>query len=384
MKITLHKYISREIWPTFLASLFVAVFVILATEMLSVTELIVNRGVYTGHVARMILYLLPDVVSFALPAAGLMAVVVSFLRLSADSEIIAMKSSGISLYQMLPPVLVFSLAGLVISTSVGMIAVPWGNRSFKDLIFQIGESKADLGIKERVFCEPFDNVVFYVKSFSSRERVMEDIFVVDRRDSQATNTIIAEHGRVVPQPKKRSIVLHFSDGTIFNVDKDLDSARAIEFKRYDLNIGLEDIMAALASRKKDPKEMSVRELAGELDDRGAAGKMRRNEIMIELMEKFAFPVAVFLMGVIGVPLGAQMRAGGRSAGIGVSLVVFLVYYICVAAMRSLCETGAVSPAAGVWIPDAFLVAAGVFLFRRAARERPLGFLFLFEPGGRTR
>jgi len=164
MKLTLYKYIVNEIWPMFLASLFVSVFIIVATRMLSIMELIVNRGVNAGHVGKMLLYLIPDIVIFALPAVSLMAVVVAFLRLSADSEIISLKSSGISLYQMLPPVVTLSFVAFVISLSVGIIAVPWGNRSFKDVIFQIAESKAELGIKERIFCEPFDGVIFYVNS----------------------------------------------------------------------------------------------------------------------------------------------------------------------------------------------------------------------------
>ena len=99
----------------------------------------------------MVLYSLPDFVVFALPAVSLMSVVLAFLRLSADSEIIALKSCGISLYQMLPTVVVLSIVGLLLTAFISIYAVPWGNNSFKDLVFQIAESKADLGIKERIF-----------------------------------------------------------------------------------------------------------------------------------------------------------------------------------------------------------------------------------------
>ena len=98
---TLYKYIGNEIWPTFVASLFVSVFIVLATKMVSITELIVSRGVKASQVFWMLVFLLPDIVAFALPAATLIAVVVAFLRLSADSEIIALEASGVSLYQML-------------------------------------------------------------------------------------------------------------------------------------------------------------------------------------------------------------------------------------------------------------------------------------------
>lgn len=373
MKLTLYKYIVNEIWPMFLASLFVSVFIIVASRMLSIMELIVNRGVNAGHVGKMLLYLIPDIVMFALPAVSLMAVVVAFLRLSADSEIISLKSSGISLYQMLPPVVILSFVALLISFSVGIIAVPWGNRSFKDVIFQIAESKADLGIKERIFCEPFNDVVFYVNSYSTRDRDMKDVFVVDSRDAKITNTIIAKEGRILSYPQQRIITLHFLKGTISTVEKNLDSARSIKFDVYDMNIGLKDIISALASRKKAPKELSVKELMEQINI-SPKGELKYNEMMIELLEKFSIPIAVFLMGIIGVPLGVQIRSKGRSAGIGISLVVFLVYYMCLAGMRSICETGNLSPKFGVWIPSIFLFISCIYLLKRVANERSINFL----------
>lgn len=373
MKLTLYRYIIHEIWPTFMATLTVAVFIMVAARMLSITEMIVNRGVFVGYVVRMILYLLPDIIAFALPAASLISVVVAFLRLSADSEIIALKASGVSLYQILPPVLFLSAVGFVVSLAIGVLAVPWGNTSFKDLVFEIAQSKGDLGIKERVFCEPFDDVVFYVNHFSAREGLMRDVFVVDRRDKRVTNNIIAGEGRILMYPRERIITLHFQQGTIFMVDKKLESARSIQFTTYDLNIGLKDIMAALASREKAPKEMKPREMWHYLRSH-PKGETRHNEMMIEFMEKWALPVGVFLMGLVGVPLGAQLRGRGRSAGVGLGLGVFLMYYICLAGMRSICETGVIAPAWGVWMPDLLLLMACVYLIRRVAHERPLHFL----------
>ena len=373
MKLTLYKYIVNEIWPMFLASLFVSAFIIVATRMLSIMELIVNRGVNAGHVGKMLLYLIPDIVIFALPAVSLMAVVVAFLRLSADSEIISLKSSGISLYQMLPPVVMLSFVALVISLLVGIIAVPWGNRSFKDVIFQIAESKAELGIKERIFCEPFNGVIFYVNSYSTRDKDMKDVFVVDRRDAKITNTIIAEEGKILSYPQQTIITLHCLKGTVSTVEKNLDSARSIKFDVYDMNIGLKDIMSALTSRKKAPKELSVNELIEQINI-SSKGELKYNEMMIELLEKFSIPIAVFLMGIIGVPLGVQIRSRGRSAGIGISLVVFLVYYMCLAGMRSICETGNLSPKFGVWIPSIFLFISCIYLLKRVANERSINFL----------
>lgn len=341
--------------------------------MLSITELIVTRGVQLSQVAGMVLFLLPDILTFALPAVTLMSVVVAFLRLSADSEIIAMKSSGISLYQMLPPVIFFSFLAFLACLTISAFAAPWGNRSFKDLLFKIAETKADLGIKERIFCEPFGNLVFYVNNFSREQRLLKDVFVVDRRDEEMTNTIVSDAAQIIPRPAERTITLLFMKGTIFLVEKNLEASRTIKFNTYALNIGLKDVLANLASRRKAPHELSVTQLIAQLKSTPGTDK-EYNRIMRELLEKLSIPLAVFFMGIIGVPLGAQIRGRGRSTGVSISLMVFSLFYLFLMIIRSISSTGAVSPAFGVWIPDLFLIVSTIYLLRRASSERPIHLL----------
>ncbi len=373
MKLTLQKYIFNEIWPTFLTILTVFAFIVVATRMLTISEWVINRGVHPGQVFKLIFYLFPGIIFFALPAAALMAVFIAFIRLSSDNEILALKSSGISLFQMLPTVLLVSFVSFLIAIFLAVFGSPWGNGSFKDMVFQIAQSKADLAIKERIFCEPFENLTFYINSFSTHEGVMKDVFVVDRRDPQTTNTIVAEEARVLSNPKWRTITLGFLNGTIFMVDKDFQSARTLKFDTYNLNIGLHDIMKAVSSRKKSPKEMSIRELKDTLKNE-TKGEVSYNVTLIKLLEKLSIPLAVFLMGIIGVPLGAQLRSGGRSVGIVVGIVIFLIYYMFLGGVRSLCETGAVSPLVGVWLPDLFLLISCLYLWRRASKDRSINIL----------
>jgi len=191
--------------------------------------------------------------------------------------------------------------------------------------------------------------------------------VVDKRDQGFVNTIIAKEGRIFSRPDEKMISLHFMNGTIFMVSKDLESARTIKFNTYDLNIGLKDIMAAVASRKKKPREMSVSELTERLK-KLEKGEGKYYNMIIQLLEKFTIPLAVFLMGIIGVPLGAQMKARGRSSGIGVSLLIFLIYYMCLAGVRSICETGTITPVIGVWIPNVFLLITCFFFFWRVGKR----------------
>jgi lipopolysaccharide export system permease protein len=369
-KATLYKYIFHEIWPSFVASLVLLVFVVLAAQMLSITELIVSRGVKISHVARMMSYLIPEMILFALPASSLIAVTVAFLRLSADNEVTAIKACGVSVYQLVPPVAVLSAGAFCIALFVGLYGVSWGNRSFKNLLFEIAQSRADLGVKERVFSEPFEGVMFYINEISEQENLLKNVFVMDRRDKKVTNTIMAQEAMILSRPDRQMISLRFTNGTIFVVDKDLESSRTIEFKTYDLNVDLADILAGLTERQEKPKEMSIGALIHNLMEQKNKGP-DYNKMMIELLERTTLPIAVFLMGIIGVPLGTQLRGGGRSAGVGASLVVFLIYYLCLAGAKSMSEGGAVPPGLGMWIPNAFLGFICIILFWAARRERSI-------------
>jgi lipopolysaccharide export system permease protein len=372
LKLTLHKYIFHEIWPTLLASLAVFLFIVLAARMLNLAEWMINHGVHPFQLARMIFYLLPGMILFALPAVLLMAVFVAFHRLSNDNELQAIKSSGISLYQMLPSVVLISLAGFLAALFLSSSAGPWGRKSFKDFVFMIAHSRADLGIQERVFCEPFKGITFYVSNFAPKERAMKDVFLVDRRDPAVATTIVAREGRIDSREDLRLITVRFLDGTIFMEDKKQEEGRTITFSTYDLGIGLDDIMPALAGREKDPKEMSFEELRNGLKGPPKQDS-RQPEILLELMERFSIPFAVFLMGLIGAPLGAQLRVGGRLVGIVVSLMIFLFYYLLLVGVRSIGETGFLSPAVGSWLPVLFLLSACLYLMKRSEKEKSMAF-----------
>ena len=178
---------------------------------------------------------------------------------------------------------------------------------------------------------------------------------------------MAKEVRILPDPESRTVTFVFLDGTYSHVDKGFSGGR---FGRLSLSIGMDKMMDSDTSGDKDPEEMSIRELTN-LIEREEKGGQGYNTALVNLLEKFSIPLAVFLMGIIGVPLGAQLRSGGRTVGIVVGLIVFLLYYIFLAAVRNLCETGFVTPFVGIWAPDLFLLISCLYLWHRAIKERPI-------------
>ncbi len=366
----LFRYIAGEIWPIFFVSLLISIFIVITTRMFSLIEMVVSHGAHISHIIKIMIYLVPEVLLFSFPAATLISVLIAFLRLSSDNEIIALKASGISLYHIMPPVIALSLGACIISFIIAMSAVPWGNRSLRKIVFQIVKEKADVGIKERVFCEPFKGITFYVRHFSAQQRLMNGVFVVDKRDKTEVNTIIARQGEIINWPKKKNtITFHFVNGTIFSTDKDFNSIRTINFRTYDLNLQLKDIAQGQSLRIK-PKEMGIKQLLREIK-RNDLPRIKHNLAVIELMERLSIPIGVFLMGIIGAPLGMQIKVKTRSMGIGIGLAVFFLYYMLLAGAKSICETGAVHPVFGMCIPDLFLLVASIYFIRLSAEDREI-------------
>jgi len=337
------------------------------------TDLLVNQRVNPGQILKIILCLFPQAILFSMPAVCLMSVLLAFIRLSADNEIMALNASGISLFQIMAPVIFFSFICYIFASIIAIYWVPWGNSSYRDVIFRIVKSKADVAIKGRIFYEPFDNVVFYVNSFSSKERTMKDLFVVDRQDQQVTATIVAKKGKIIPSNGSDIVTIHFMDGTIFTNEMDFNKARTIKFDTYDLNIDLRDVMSSMVSREKEPKEMYISELIENLK-KSRDKSINSNLIRINLFEMFSIPLATFILGLIGAPLGAHVKGRGYTKGIIVSLIIFLAYYISLMGVRYISEIGILAPPIGVWIPVFFLLFICAYLLIQATNYRPLDFL----------
>src|SRR5262245_57781188 len=105
----LHRYIFREVVTPFLLGLGIFTFVLLIARLLKLIEMVVNRGLPATQILELLGYLLPAFLEVTVPMAMLLAILIAFGRLSADSEMVAMRSSGLSIYQLAPPVALFVL-----------------------------------------------------------------------------------------------------------------------------------------------------------------------------------------------------------------------------------------------------------------------------------
>jgi lipopolysaccharide export system permease protein len=360
----LHRYLLREIAVPFLLGLVTFTAILLAGRFMKLAELVVVKGVPFRDLLRLILYLLPGFALFSLPMAFLLAVLMAFGRLSADSEITALKAGGIGLHQLLPPVLLFAGLVTLATTFVSVYAIPWGNTSFKELLFRDIEQRATVGLREKVFNADFPGVVIYADRLDDRQHTMEQVIIQDERDTADATTIFAERGQLAADAARHSLQVHLINGTIHRRPGTRDY-RLVSFQTYDLRLNL----------ARDPKkftrsesDLTLAELLVNARSPQLARRLQR-EMHVEYHRRFALPFASFVFALVGVPLGIQNQRTGKGAGFAVSIGVFVLYYVLFVAAKTLGERGLLPPGPALWLPNLLLGGVGLYLFWQTTQER---------------
>jgi lipopolysaccharide export system permease protein len=367
MRKTAYLYILKESLPIFFIGLLTFTLILLMDKILKLIELIVS-GVSIWHILNLLLFIFPSFLIFTIPIAFLLGTLLSFGRLSGDSEITAFKASGMSLYQLFLPISLFSLSAYLFTMFLVFYGLPWGNRGFMATLYLIAQSKADIDIKERVFNDVFNGLVVYVDKVPIQGKKMEGVLIYDERKKETLNTIFAREGFLVSNPGDKEIVLRLLDGDIHRFEPKTRTYQKMKFDAYDLKLELGKSLDAWGARLKD-REMS----SGEIGE-----KMRKMKILgqdttsqeVELHKRYAIPFACIVFGLIGVPLGIQPRRSARSYGFILTILIILGYYMSLTASEILAIRKIIPPFLAGWMPNLLFTVLGAYLLVKAANESP--------------
>jgi lipopolysaccharide export system permease protein len=372
----LHRYIFYELASPFALGLLIFTFILLMNKILRLVDLLINKGVSLGEVFTLIWYLMPSFLVLTLPMSILLAILIALGKFSSDAELMAMKASGVSLYQMLPPFALLCAFGFAVTNLLTLYLLPKGNYAFRTELVEIAKRHSEANLEEGIFIDTFDGFVLYINSFDKEEAQVHGIFLIDKRDTKQQTVIVAQTATIIADQNSTTIFFKLQDGTIHRFDpKSLHYEYAL-FNNYDMNIPLQDIDDDEPFRIKY-KEMEIGALWA-LSKERQEKKSSAIKINVEIQKRLSYPFACLVFGILGVSVGSFWRRGGRSYGFILSLVIVFVYYICMNLGENLARSGAVFTIIGVWLPNILLGGAGLYLFRKAAREKPLPFLVWSE------
>lgn len=369
----IQRYLLKETAFPMLLGLVVFTFVLLLGRLLKLVELVINKGIPLLDIAQLFLSILPSFLVLTIPLAFLLGVMLGFGRLSADREILALKSSGVSLYQMAKPILLLSLPACLLTAAMTLYLRPASETFFRQQLFDIAASHASVGLQPQVFNDEFDGLVLYANQIDDRSGIMRQVFISDERDSSAPTIIIAEKGRLISDSLNQKLLLRLEKGSMHRQPQSKGTSaeestyQVLGFSSYDVNLDLEKQTTATKQRRRKNKEFSLAELYSAIE---TAPSKKRQGLLAELHTRLVVPAAPLLFALLGVPLGIQPHRSGRGGNFALALGIFLCYYLLLSFADTL-VADAGWPAVALWIPNFCFLFSGLYLLHRAAIERPV-------------
>ena len=355
---TLDRYVIREILPPMLLALLIFTFLLTLPPFMQHLENLLAKGAGVTTVARLLWTLVPQALGLTIPMALLVGILVGLGRLSADREAVAILACGISPYRLLRPIGTLSLAAALATLYVMIVAIPDANRTFLAITFDIVSKRVESDVRPRVFFEDFPGWVLYAgDEAAARQPGWRRLVVADTSREASIQMYFAERGRLAIDRVKRTVDLVLGNGTRYTTGKpgETDTMRFEEEIAVKLNP--ESVFPAV-NIQKGPNEKTLRELREDAAKKVRDGISPHPEI-IAFQQKFSFPVACLVFGVIGLALGLTVARDGKLAGFVVGVVVIFAYYVVMFLAESMTKGHYLNAHLSRWVPNIVLGAFGI-------------------------
>ena len=369
-----YRYLVREqLIP--LAVCFFGLCVILITgRMMQLMQILFGSSVTVLDLFELILFTMPKLILFALPMATLVGILMGFLRLTSDNELLVMRASGVKFTQFLPPVLSVVLLMTGISLFSAIHIMPYTNTLFRLKLNSIGRAALPALLTERAFINFIPGMIFFFQSVDPTQLTLQGIFVEDEREPKVQSTIVAERGQIVYQQERDLLVIKIMSGVITRVHEDFKNAQTVAFQEYELPFRLDELSRTAGGRPRGRSEMSLTELWQATHDMENLTTRESIRYAMEMHQMLALPIGCLALGLLAPPLGSRFRQAHRMMGIMVGLSLFLGYYLVLSIGKGLAENGRLAPSLAIWMPNLLTLLLAVVLWVKTHRELPIALL----------
>ncbi|MCD6575194.1 LptF/LptG family permease [Candidatus Aerophobetes bacterium] len=350
----IHRYILKEtLWPFLFGFLFFN-FILFVGIIFDLTRLIFVENAPLLKVFKLIIFSLPSFFDIIIPVSLLFSILLSFGRLSANGEITAIRSSGISLLQTETPVIAFATCLTFISLLFSSFLTPWCNQMYKKTYQEILLTRPSLQLKEKTILN-IDDKKIYTFNLDRKKNIMRQIVLYEFLpfpNQKFPQISIARKGEVT----KEKVFL--SKVRLYRFDVNYRLTQYGEFEKQVIYLRQQNYKEK--KLKKESWDMTFAEIKTRLSEKNLPPEERR-KLEIDFQGRIAIPLATFIMCILGIPLGIKVERGDKSISLGISLIVVIAYYIFFLAGSFLSKAGLLSPFLGAWIPNFILFAFGIYL-----------------------
>ncbi len=361
----LTRYILAEVVSHAFLGGVLFTFVLFMRDLGRILELVVRDSASLGDATRIILYTLPNTLTVTIPMAVLVGILLGLSRLAADSEITAMRASGMGALSFVRIISLVSLAALGLGLLNSLYLAPRSASALLVLEGSLRSSQASFEVQPRVFYEDFKNYVLYIQDIrpAAGAALWQHVFLADLTDPASPRITTAEQAVVVNGTAQagdpQTLRLHLIDGAQHQISPtDPNQYTISTFGSSDLPIetgGQEDTHVG---RSDTPilaltlPQLWQQAHAGRLSDRTAT------LYRIEFNKRFSYPAACLVLMLVGVPLGLSSKRGGKSTGFVVTILLVFLYYFISSLGVAFAKTGKLSALFGVWGANLLFAIAG--------------------------
>ncbi len=363
---TLTRYILGEILSHGLIGCVIFTFILFMKELPRILEMVVHNSSTFASVVEVFLFSLPNFFMLTIPMAVLVGVLLGFSRLAADSEVIAMRASGLGIGYFVRVAGIVAVGGTLLGLVDSLVLAPRANQAILAMDKALA-TQASYSIEPRVFDEDFRNLVLYVQDVRSGTGAANwrQVFIADTTDPAAPMIITAASATVANENSRDSgqeLLMRLRDGTQHKTVA--DQPQQYDISTFDFTDRL------LTSGQQNGTHL------GRLDTNIYAMPMselwRRSHgpdgkrFLIEIHKRFAYPAACLVLMLVGVPLGTTSRRGGKSFAWIFTIILVFIYYLLSSTGIALGKQNWISAFFAVWSANLIFAAGGLFLLWQMA------------------
>ncbi len=366
----LTRYILGEVVSHALIGAAVFTFVLFTRDLGRILELVVRNSAPLPSVAEIFFYTVPVALTYTIPMGVLVGILIGLSRLAADSEVTAMRASGLGVWTFLRVISIFVVVAWLLALGNSVYLAPRSLAALGQLQDRLKSSQASFEVQPRVFYEGFPKIILYVQDVKAMSggALWKGVFLADLTDPAAPRISLARQGLLVSQGPD-TLDLHLTDGSTHETPdpKNPDQYQVSTFQTTDIPI---QIPATQNTQEHEPTTLGEIKFADLLRSAQTGDPVTRRWHLIEYHRRLALPTACIVLALVGIPLGLSSKKGGKSSGFVLTILLVFLYYSLSLIGVSFAKQGRLSPAAGVWLADLAFLAGGVFLLWQSER-RPI-------------
>jgi LPS export ABC transporter permease LptG/LPS export ABC transporter permease LptF len=363
------RYILREIVGYALLGGVLFTFILFMRYLLPLMELFVRGIASPTDILRIIGFLLPNFLTLTIPMAVLIGILLGLSRLAADSEVTAMRASGLGVLSFVRIVSIFAVVCWLGGLANSLYLAPRASQALLAYEEAAKNSQATIEVQPRVFYEDFKNYVLYAQDVipgANGTAIWRHVFLADLT-KPATPHIITANEATVLSGGQQTLRMQLSDGS----RHDISLANP---DQYDISTFLNTELPMQTGQQEEDSHLS--RTSTPLHSLGTRTLLRlayghdanaARPYLIELHYRVAFPTACLVLMLVGVPLGLSSKRGGKGAGFVVTLILVFLYYILSLIGVDFAKTVKVPAALGVWGANIIFTFAGVLLIQQLSR-----------------